>query len=61
MVGKSLSHYKIVSELGRGGMGIVYKSEDLRLDREVALTTDYVRARPVSHFSRQKYRENQAN
>ncbi len=37
MIGETLSHYRIVSQLGSGGMGVIYEAEDLSLERRVAL------------------------
>ena len=60
MIGRTISHYRIVEKLGEGGMGVVYIAEDTHLGRRVAFKTLTARGSDNQHFRARFLREARA-
>jgi len=60
MIGRTISHYRIVEKLGEGGMGVVYVAEDTNLGRRVAFKTLTARGGDTKHFRARFLREARA-
>src|SRR5438067_821814 len=60
MIGRTISHYRIVEKLGEGGMGVVYIAEDTLLGRRVAFKTLTTRGDDIQHFRARFLREARA-
>ena len=57
MIGRTISHYRILEKLGEGGMGVVYLAEDTVLGRRVAIKTLTPRGGDNKHFRTRFLRE----
>ena len=60
VAGKHLAHHSITAEIGRGGMGIVYRAKDTKLDRTVAIKVLPVAALAIDEDRARFYREAKA-